>query len=161
MRTKSIRWLAVLIWMIVIFAFSHQAYSGRETEKYLGDANVPVRKAGHISEYMILYGLLLWALQKNDGRPRNQFSTKTDDGDSSYDTTGGEQSKPNRLLSLISTPEIAAFLLSLAYAASDEWHQSYVPGRSASLTDVTWDTSGVTLGMIILLVVRKKRLSGS
>lgn len=150
--------------MIVIFAFSHQAYSGRETEKYLGDANVPVRKAGHISEYMILYGLLLWALQKKcedqiEGQTKDQLSDRSDDGNSSDDTTGGDQSKPNRLPALISTPEIAAFLLSIAYAASDEWHQSYVPGRSASLADVTWDASGVTLGMILLLMVRRKRSS--
>lgn len=146
MRTRKFRWLAVIVWMIVIFAFSHQAYSGRETEKYLGDANVPVRKAGHISEYMILYGLLLWALQKNrDDKP--------DGGKFSDDTTGGEPQKRSALQSLIRSPECSAFLLSIAYAATDEWHQSYVPGRSASVADVTWDATGVTLGMVILIFV--------
>lgn len=139
---RKLRWAAVAMWMIVIFAFSHQPYSGRETEKYLGDANVPVRKAGHISEYMILYWLVRWALQK-------KIVQEIKDGGEA-DTVGGDLAKSS-WTRIVSQPTLLAFLITLAYAASDEWHQSYVPGRSASLADVTWDTSGIALGMILSL----------
>lgn len=39
--------------------------------------------------------------------------------------------------------------LALAYALSDEYHQSFVPGRNASLTDVAVD--GIGAGGVMLL----------
>ena len=41
----------------------------------------------------------------------------------------------------------------LIYAISDEYHQSFVPGRSAELRDVIIDTSGVIMGILIVLVI--------
>ena len=38
---------------------------------------------------------------------------------------------------------IWAALVSLAYAASDEFHQSFVPLRSANATDVLFDAAGI------------------
>lgn len=38
-----------------------------------------------------------------------------------------------------------ALLLAVLYAASDEWHQSFVPGRSACVEDVMLDSSAVLL----------------
>jgi VanZ family protein len=35
-----------------------------------------------------------------------------------------------------------AFLLALFYAASDEWHQTFVPGRSGQISDVLIDALG-------------------
>lgn len=42
-----------------------------------------------------------------------------------------------------------AVLISLGWAVLDELHQLYVPGRYASLTDMTLNTLGVTIGIII------------
>lgn len=39
-----------------------------------------------------------------------------------------------------------AVLLATAYGVSDEWHQVFVPGRSASLGDVVADAVGAALG---------------
>lgn len=39
--------------------------------------------------------------------------------------------------------------LALAYAASDEYHQTFVPGRNGSLVDVGIDAVGI-LGVILL-----------
>lgn len=36
----------------------------------------------------------------------------------------------------------AAFAFTVLYAASDEWHQSFVPTREAHLTDVLIDAAG-------------------
>ena len=38
-----------------------------------------------------------------------------------------------------------AFMLSLLYAVSDEFHQTFVPGRNGALTDVGFDALGAVL----------------
>ena len=40
-----------------------------------------------------------------------------------------------------------AFFLSLLYAASDEFHQTLVPGRNGALTDVGFDALGALLAL--------------
>jgi len=40
-----------------------------------------------------------------------------------------------------------AFFLSLLYAASDEFHQTLVPGRDGTLTDVGFDALGALLAL--------------
>lgn len=42
-----------------------------------------------------------------------------------------------------------AFLLSVLYAISDEYHQSFVPDRSGNWVDVLVDTGGVCLGLLV------------
>jgi VanZ family protein len=41
-----------------------------------------------------------------------------------------------------------AMVLALAYAVSDEWHQSFVPGRTATPRDVAIDGIGIALAAI-------------
>lgn len=50
-----------------------------------------------------------------------------------------------------------AFSLSCSaiYAASDEFHQMFVSGRSAEFRDVLIDSSGAALGALIMLLVLK------
>jgi VanZ family protein len=40
-----------------------------------------------------------------------------------------------------------AFGLTMLYALSDEYHQSFVPGRHADLMDLLWDALGASLGL--------------
>jgi VanZ family protein len=49
-----------------------------------------------------------------------------------------------------------AWLLSTLYAASDEWHQSFVPGRGPAVGDVLVDSAGA-FAMMTLLWFRIKR----
>jgi VanZ family protein len=44
--------------------------------------------------------------------------------------------------------ELPAFLAAVAYAATDELHQHFVPGRHASPLDVAIDAVGVTIGIL-------------
>lgn len=52
----------------------------------------------------------------------------------------------------IATPRRAvafAWIVALLYAASDEFHQSFTPGRTPSPVDVLIDTSGVTIALFL------------
>ena len=42
---------------------------------------------------------------------------------------------------------VAAALISILYGASDEWHQSFVPGRFATLSDFVSDAVGSIAGV--------------
>ncbi|MDP4092248.1 MAG: VanZ family protein [Bacillota bacterium] len=58
---------------------------------------------------------------------------------------------------------IWAILLSTLYASSDEFHQLFVPGRAAMISDVILDTTAAAVGIIIvyLLFYKKGRLKGN
>lgn len=45
---------------------------------------------------------------------------------------------------------VGALLLTVAYAATDEFHQTFVSGRSGSPTDVAIDSAGAALTAVLL-----------
>ena len=47
-------------------------------------------------------------------------------------------------------------LISIAYAALDEFHQSFVPGRTSSLIDFAIDTLGIIFSVIFYEIFNKK-----
>jgi len=51
---------------------------------------------------------------------------------------------------------IIALLISFLYAASDEFHQTFVPGRSGELRDVMIDTAGALTGIGTYMLIRMK-----
>jgi VanZ family protein len=58
-------------------------------------------------------------------------------------------------------------LIVAGYAALDEFHQSFVPGRTAAVTDVLLDTSGGAAAQLLIALavlwhgVRKQRQESS
>lgn len=51
---------------------------------------------------------------------------------------------------------LLAMLVGIAYAAADEWHQTFVPDRYGTVTDVLIDSLGVlTAGAILMLRYRR------
>jgi VanZ family protein len=50
-----------------------------------------------------------------------------------------------------------AWLIAVAYAASDEWHQSFVPSRGAAVGDVMIDAAGATAGLALIWIIGRKR----
>ena len=121
-------WLLLVAWMAVMYAFSDQPYSGKVTEELLGPFNIAVRKAAHLSEYAILFILSRRAwLESLAGADRVRLSL------------------------------LLALALSTAYAFLDEWHQAFVPGRSATISDALIDCSGVTAGWCLWLLYKRYR----
>lgn len=52
---------------------------------------------------------------------------------------------------------ILAFILCALYAASDEWHQTFVAGRVGQLMDVFIDSCGILTGLILYKCFRKRK----
>ena len=100
------RWLPVLVWAGVIFAFS----SIPSLNSGLGTWDYVLRKGAHMTEYAILAALLLRA-------------------------TGSY---------------VWAFAFAVSYAATDEFHQTFVRGRHGSPIDVGIDAVGALIGLTLL-----------
>jgi len=126
LRRLIFSWLPPVIWMGVIFWFSHQSTLPTVAEP---DVQYLISKAAHLTEYAILAVLLLRA---------------------SYRSLGDRHS-----------PSVAfylAFGAAVVYAASDEFHQSFTPGRHPSIVDVVIDGGGAVAGLILtgVLVTRSR-----
>ena len=48
---------------------------------------------------------------------------------------------------------ILSFLFSVIYALSDEFHQTFVPGRDGNIVDVLIDSSGALVGILLSSIV--------
>jgi VanZ family protein len=76
-------------------------------------------KSGHTIGYALLAGLLLRAFARG------------------------------RLSGITWRAACATLVLATMYGVSDEWHQSYVPGRNADRFDILADGVGATIGVAI------------
>ena len=90
-----------------------------------------IRKLAHCSEYAI-FGLLLY----HSFEPRHPER---------WDTRGA----------------FGALLIAGLFSLADEYHQSFVPGRTASLVDCGIDTAGALLGLVLLYGGRRLQASHS
>ncbi len=142
-------WLPVLVWMALIFSasadtqsFHHSSFFFEPLMHWLFPTMPPetiavihhlFRKTCHLTEYAVL-GLLFWrALRKpvkNDLRPWR------------WDEAG------------------VTLAVVFAYAASDEFHQIFVPNRTPLVSDVMIDTSGGAAGLLLLWLGRKMLKAG-
>lgn len=95
-------------------------YPEAERWRKIRNMQFPLRKLAHMTEYACLALLLTWHLLTYPGLRRGPFG---------------------RLLAL-------AFGLAVLYAATDEFHQLFVPGRSGQLKDVCIDGAGALLGVL-------------
>lgn len=55
------------------------------------------------------------------------------------------------------TDILLPWAISSLYAATDEIHQLFVPGRSDQMSDVILDSAGAMAGILVLAAVRKIR----
>ena len=95
--------------------------------------NHPVRKLAHFTEYLVLGMLAVNALRLHVG------SSECDS------ENGAATSSRNFCIPALS------WAFCILYAASDEFHQLFVPGRAGLITDVCIDSAGALLGILLFL----------
>lgn len=137
-RIMAISWLAVLLWMVLIFYFSSRPavqskeLSGNVTEIVvqtvervapnraadldIGRIHFLIRKNAHFFSYLVLGILVLNALRRSGVYGFKGIMT--------------------------------AFLICVLYAILDEFHQTFVPGRSGEIRDIFIDSAGATVGIL-------------
>jgi VanZ family protein len=127
-------WLPLVLWMAVIFCMSTDAGSTAHSSRILGSVlrwlhadisqeaintvHLCMRKGAHLSEYALLSILLLRALWALKRWQMRKFQYA-----------------------------LVALLLAAGYAATDEFHQAFIPGRESCLRDVLIDTCGALVGL--------------
>jgi VanZ family protein len=118
---KILAWVAVFVWMSVIFGLSMMKGSG---ENYFDLIYTIERKTFHVIEYFILCVLLCYALAQSFPLGKTVW---------------------------------LAVIISLLYASSDEWHQTFVFGREGAVRDVVIDLIGIILATVIVLKTKLGR----
>ena len=134
-------WLPVLIWLGVMFVGSTGLLSAEQTSRVfvpflrwlkpdisaeaLAQIHFVVRKLGHIFEYALL-AMLLWRAMRGGTNLRIRMSFVF----------------------------AAVWLTCGVFAVSDEFHQSFMPSRTAASSDVLIDICGATIGLAICLMSR-------
>ncbi len=137
-------WLPPLVWLGVIFLGSTNLMSAEHTSRLI----VPIllwlkpgmspqtiffllvvmRKSAHFSEYAIL-ALLLWRALRSGPTLRTKRAMLFG----------------------------AVLLASAVFAASDEFHQSFVKSRTPSVHDVILDITGALFGLLIVAAFAQRR----
>ena len=51
------------------------------------------------------------------------------------------------------SPYLMGALFSMLYAVTDEWHQTFIPGREGKISDWCFDSAGAVLGAVVLWAV--------
>lgn len=149
---KKLSIVLLIIWMIVIFAFSSaeadkstnssdqvintfieikdkitdNKTSDYDKEIITNNLTYIVRKTAHVTEYLILAILMYNALYNFN----------------------------------INNIKLA-FLLSVIYSCTDEFHQLFVPGRTGRLVDVLIDSIGIIIGLYLykIKINKKEKIS--
>ena len=107
-----------------------------------------VRKAAHFTEYAVLGMLvanLLWRIARMKAEQAGEWAERP----AAASSTPMEQNHKTRILQV----GLWSWVLATAYAATDEIHQMFVPGRAGMITDVLLDSAGVLTGIILVCAV--------
>jgi VanZ family protein len=64
---------------------------------------------------------------------------------------------PGRWGALSRSALVTAFLVSVLYALSDEYHQTFVPGRHGRLMDVGIDAVGALVALLVVGRLRRRK----
>lgn len=139
MRNKIFLVLMIL-WMAVIFAFSSRTGSVSS-----GDSN----RVGMLAGKMIFRDFSKWPDYK-----QQEFAKKVDHP--IRKTAHGLEYAVLGILAFFTIYRqknisvIVAWALATCYAATDEIHQLFVPGRAGRITDVIIDSTGAIVGIIFV-----------
>ena len=136
--------------MVVIFSFS-----ARPAEQSTGDS----RWAGHMIGQLFVPGFEDWSDKEQEAfaekvdHPVRKTAHAMEYAVLGLLTAGAYIRRGTSIRKGILVPWGIAAL----YAASDEFHQLFVPGRSGQVSDVVLDSAGVLAGVLLLAGIRRAR----
>lgn len=136
--------------MAVIFSFS-----ARPAEQSTGDS----RWAGHMIGQLFVPGFEDWSDKEQEAfaekvdHPVRKTAHAMEYAVLGLLTAGAYIRRGTSIRKGILVPWGIATL----YAASDEFHQLFVPGRSGQVSDVVLDSAGVLAGVLLLAGIRRAR----
>lgn len=155
MTNKIAAWTAVVAWMALIFILSHQP------------AAVSSGLSSGITEFLL--GLLKGVFpDSNAGIDKLHTFVRKNAHFTAYfflavllvNAFGKWRKLTGRAL-------LVSFLVAVLYAASDEFHQLFIDGRSGELRDVAIDSAGAAVGVLLSWLLgqgardRKQNLLGN
>lgn len=131
---------------------------GHADQSLIDSLDHPVRKLAHFTEYAVLGVLYANVIRAACGLREPAARC----GSASADTAEAAPAAPAAPVAPASSAyerKMPAFLagawvFGVLYAISDEYHQSWVPGRSMQFSDVCIDASGVFAGLVLFRVVQ-------
>lgn len=136
-KKKLIKWLMLLVWMLVIFLFSSQPHSG-ETTKSIIEQIMPNIKTNSLLD-MINF------IVRKSAHITEYFILAL----LTISLLKEYTKKQNVIL-------VSSLIFCFIYALTDEFHQSFVPGRSSLFRDVLIDTSGSIISLVSYYLYQKK-----
>ncbi|MCM0648232.1 VanZ family protein [Clostridium swellfunianum] len=136
MKNKKIKWLMVIAWMILIFTFSSQpGDTSEETSQFV----IYIFNLLGLDLHGYFGALADFAVRK--GAHFTEYLIL-------YMLFYNALSESLNFKKALWFSMVAVFL----YACSDEFHQSFVPGRGPAFRDVLIDSSGGFSGLIIIFM---------
>ena len=141
--------ILAILWMIVIFSFS-----ARTSDVSTNDSN----RIGLFIGKTFTPGFNEWSkeeqmsfAQKID-HPIRKTAHAMEYAILGALVTGAYCTRKRKTVSCIGIP----WAISTVYAASDEFHQLFVPGRSGQVSDVILDSTGVIVGVLLMVFILRK-----
>lgn len=149
-KSKLINWIPAIIWMIIIFMFSAQPASA-SNQLSTGFTEVLIDTLGKIMPFNIEISTVsnLVGQLNHIVRKFAHFSV--------YLILGILVSRSMIKNGFKGNVFIISLLICATYAASDELHQLFVPGRGCQLKDVLIDSLGSLVGIVMSKLVYKFR----
>jgi VanZ family protein len=134
MNKRLLWWVLVLTWCAIIFYFTESpTFTGENTQKIIDSSITGSQESKDQVKY------LNYLIRKSSHLIAFGFLA----------FLVWEAMTPN------CWAYIGAWTFATLYGGIDEWHQSYIPGRSASIYDVLIDSLGASVILLILFLWNK------
>ena len=154
-----------------IFISDFEEWPEEEQQEFAARIDHPVRKTAHAGEYAVLGFLAAGACAGTAGSAGTSRSSGMAGSSGVAESAGTAESSGvagrtgNGAWRKFRKEMFLPWFIAALYAASDEIHQLFVPGRSGQLSDVILDSAGALAGVAAFTVLcwlinrRKARVS--
>lgn len=139
MKTNIQRWIPVIVWCILIYCFSESSwFTGENTKRVLDMVLSYLPFGGGKGEGPSLLNFIIRKLAH-----LTEFGILA--------VLVWRALEPKRMA------YAGAWLFATVYAMTDEWHQSFEPGRTATPRDVAIDSCGALIALMVTFFCMRRR----